>query len=136
QILLRGRCDVTAQLVAGHSQIAAVEVDGSTPDFFDKSLRQSPRQMLAPGRIELAGEALAQLIGESSGRIKQAQDAPDLVPLLGNGYRTAPAVKPHELRQRDAVAKRKGGDHELAQAGARALDDRSEERRVGKECRS
>ena len=79
--------------------------------------------MLAAGLVDLPREALAQLLRGRGNRIEQSHDAPQVVALLGQMQRAAPAVEPHELRHRDPVAEREGADQEAAQVAAGALDD-------------
>ena len=109
--------------MCGDAQVAAVEIDGRTPDLLDEGLRQPPRQMLAPRFVDLAREALAQLLRGGGDGIEQPHDAPQVVALLRQLQRAAPAVEPHDLGDGDAVAERKTGDQEGAQIGAGALDD-------------
>ena len=51
-----------AQLLRRDAQVAAVEIDRRAADLLDEGARQPPRQMLAAGLVDLAREALAQLL--------------------------------------------------------------------------
>jgi hypothetical protein len=73
--------------------------------------------------VELAREPLPQFLRSGRHRVKQAHDAPQIVAPLDHIERAAPAVEPHQLRNRDAVAERKGVRKEAAQIGAGALND-------------
>ena len=88
------------------TQIAAVKVDGRASHLLDEGARQPPGQMLAAHLIDLAREALAQLLGGGGNGVEQAHDAPQVVPFLDKLQRAAPAVQPHQLGHGDAVAQR------------------------------
>ena len=72
-----------AQLRRRNAQVAAVEVDRRAPDLLDEGARQPARQVLAAGLVDLAREALAQLLRGGGDRIEQPHDAPQVVALLG-----------------------------------------------------
>src|SRR5262249_40945644 len=82
-----------------------------------------PRNLLAPRLIDLPREALAQLVRRGRDGIEHAHNAPQIISLLGQLQGTAPAVEPHELRNRNAIAEWEGGNEKATQIAASALDD-------------
>src|SRR5262245_63523000 len=80
--------------------------------------------MLPPELVDLAREPLPQLLRRRRQRIEKTRDAPEGIALLGEVHGAAPPVDPHEMRNRNAIAEREARKNEVAQAVARALDQR------------
>ena len=114
-VAARGRRDMGAELRGGDAQVAAVKIDRRAADLLDEGARQAAGQMLAARVVDLPREALAQLLGRGRHGIEQPHDAPQIVALLDQAQRAAPAVQPHQLRHGDAVAQREARRHEIAQ---------------------
>ena len=109
-------------LLGGNAQVTAIKIDRSASDLLDERPRDAPRQMLAPHLVNLPRKALAQLLRYRRDRIEEPHDTPQIITLFDQLQRTAPTIKPHELRDRNAVAERKRRDHETAQVDACPFD--------------
>ncbi len=111
-----------AQLLGHNAEVAAVEIDGGPADLPDERVGETLRHVLAAHVEHLPGQALAHLLRRGRERVQEPHDAPQVEALLGVLQRAAPAVEPHKLRHRNAVAQRKVAHDEGAHAAAGALD--------------